>query len=108
MPEIPMDVYESPAEMIIHLPLWWVDKESLNLTLNESLLTIQAQRVQPTVKESLATKLQSCYRWSFEKTVSLPATSFFNGIQSILTPSNILIITIPKVMVPDSVPVTIQ
>jgi HSP20 family molecular chaperone IbpA len=108
MPEIPLDIYESPAEMVVHLPLWWVSKESISLALDANMLTIIAQRTKPSVKESLTSRDQQCYRGSFEKTIAIPSTSFFNGITSTLTPENILIITIPKVMVPKHIPVTVE
>lgn len=108
MPEIPLDIYESPAEMVIHLPLGWVDKKSISLALDSNRLTITAQRTKPSVKESLTPRDQQCYRWSFEKSITIPSTSFFNGIVSTLSPENILIITIPKVMVPKNIPVTVE
>ena len=69
---------------------------------------VTAQRNQPTIKPSLTPTTQSCYRGAFEKRIQLPATSFFNGIQSTLTPENILIITVPKVLIPKHLAVTIE
>ena len=107
-PDIPVDIYDSPAEMVIYLPLWWVMKDSIALGLDEHTLTITADRQAPTPKPTLSPKQQQCYRGTFTKTISLPASSFFNGITSTLTPENILIITVPKVLVPQTVSVTIQ
>lgn len=107
-PDIPLDIYDSPAEMIILLPLWGVDKDSIQLSLDQNRLIITAQRKTPEIKPSLTPLSQQCYRWSFEKKIDIPPTSFFNGIHSRLTPENILIITVPKVMVPESISIDIE
>ena len=32
-PNIPYDMYESPQEVVIVLPLWWVKKESVEVKI---------------------------------------------------------------------------
>ena len=33
--DIPYDIYESPNEVVIIMPLWWVKKESLELKVED-------------------------------------------------------------------------
>lgn len=106
--DIPVDLYDSPTEFVVVMPLWWVDKQSVSLTLSETTLTIKATRTPPKLKDALAPKQQKCFWGSFVKHVTLPANSYFNNIHSTLTPENILIVTVPKVFIPEELTVDIQ
>lgn len=106
--DIPVDLYDSPTEFVVVMPLWWVDKQSVSLTLSETTLTIKAMRTPPKLKDALTPKQQKCFWGSFVKHVTLPANSYFNNIQSTLTPENILIVTVPKVFIPEELVVDIQ
>ncbi len=106
--DIPIDVYNSPTEFVLVMPLGWVDKASISLRLENNFLTIAWRRVSPSFKETLIPKIQWCFWWPFTKRVELPTNSYFNNIQSELTPENILIITVPKVFMPDELSIKIQ
>lgn len=40
-PYVPYDMYESEQEIVIIMPLWWVNKDSLNLKIEDYKLLIQ-------------------------------------------------------------------
>ena len=60
VPSIPYDIYESPQELVIFLPFWWVKKESINLSIRDYKLVISWVRLKPEIKESLIPLKESC------------------------------------------------
>ncbi len=106
--DIPVDVYSSPTEFVIVMPLWWVNKSSVSLKLENTRLTISWLREAPVLKSSLVPQKETCFRWPFQKAVELPANSYFNNIHSELSKDNILTVIVPKVFVPEELVVTIK
>lgn len=106
--EIPVDIYDSATEFVVVMPLGGVEKSSVQLTLEQTQLTISGFRKKPTLKEILLPVAEECYRGSFTKNVELPANSYFNKIHSELTPDNILLVIVPKVIIPEKIMVHIQ
>jgi HSP20 family molecular chaperone IbpA len=105
---IPLDIYESPEEIVIIIPLWWVKKDSLKIRLEKNNLFIKWERTQPKLKETLKPIIQDCYRWEFTKKIELPINIYYDKIHSILTEENILIITVPKIIIPDKIEIKIN
>lgn len=97
---IPMDVYESPREIVIIMPLGWVDKKSIELYFDDFKLHVTGTRVQPLLKEDLTIQQDECYWGGFEQVIHLPPYVYFDRIHSEVTPENILIITVPKALQP--------
>lgn len=105
---VPMDIYDSPQEMVIILPLGGVKKSSIKLQLQGLQLKIIWERLKPQLKVSLVSMQEKCFRGSFTKIVELPWNAVFDSIQSELSPENTLTIIIPKVTVPEEIVVTIK
>jgi HSP20 family molecular chaperone IbpA len=61
-PTIPYDMYESPQEVIIVLPLGGVKKDSLEVKIEEYRILIRGEREKPTIKESFLPIQEECYR----------------------------------------------
>lgn len=61
-PRIPYDVYESPQEIVILLPLGGVKKESIKLSIKDYRLVIIGERNKPKVKDHLIPLKEECYR----------------------------------------------
>ncbi len=97
---IPMDIYESPREIVMIIPLWGVDKKSVELYFDDFQLMIKGVRTMPKLKEDLIIQQDECYRGEFTQTVSLPPYVYFDRIHSEISPDNILIITVPKSLHP--------
>lgn len=97
---IPMDVYESPKEIVLVMPLWWVQKKSIELYFDDFKLIIKWTRVKPKLKEDFAIQQDECYWWEFSQEVQLPPYVYFDRIQSSINVDNVLIVTIPKSMHP--------
>ncbi len=107
MVDVPVDMYASSSEIVIVIPVWWTNKESLSITLDKKSLIIRWERVAPVFKETIVPLQEMCFWWIFEKRVELPDSVYFDKIHSELTPENILIVTVPKIMRPDEIPVNI-
>lgn len=106
--DIPVDLYDSPQEFVVVMPLWWVQKESVQLRLEWGELIIQWERKPMSLKKSLVQTSGSCYRWGFSSRIKLPTSAAFDRIHSQLSPENILTVIVPKVIVPEKIVVEVQ
>jgi HSP20 family molecular chaperone IbpA len=107
-PRIPYDIYESPQEIVILLPLWWVKKESLKLAIKDYRLVITGERIKPKVKDHLIPLKEECYRWPIDQIIDLPPQVYFDKIHSKLTPDNTLQIIVPKALVPEKISLEVE
>ncbi len=105
---IPYDMYESPDEIFVIVPLWGVDKSSLRLTIQDYQLHIAGVRNKIVIKESLSPIKEQCYWWAIQQSIDLPNHVYFDKIHSKLTPDNILQIIIPKVVIPEHIDVLVE
>lgn len=106
--DIPVDIYDSPQECVVIVPVGGVKKNSVALTIEWTTLVIQWERISPSIKPSLVVKSSNCYWGKFVSRVPLPANTAFDRIHSRLNPENILIIVVPKIILPESIPVEIS
>lgn len=106
--DIPMDIYSSNEELVIITPLWGVEKNSISLSLEKTNLVIKWNRNIPNIKDNLLALKQNCFRWNFEKTIELPQNVYFDKIHSKLTNENILIIIVPKIIIPEKIRLEVE
>ncbi|UFX82815.1 Hsp20/alpha crystallin family protein [Candidatus Absconditicoccus praedator] len=106
--DIPMDVYDSDQELVVIIPLGGVLKDSIEIYLEKTTLNIKANRKQPDLKETLQPVQQDCYWGEFSKSIQLPQNVYFDKIYTQLTKENILIITVPKVIIPEKVKIEVD
>lgn len=105
---IPVDMYESKQELVFVIPLWWVEKSSIRLSIEHYKLIITGERVKPDLKEWFASLQEECYRGPITQKIDLPSHILFDKIHSVLTRDNVLIVTLPKYSVPDKIDVLIE
>jgi len=108
IPSIPYDMYESPQEVIIILPLGWVKKESIEVKIENYRIFIHWERLAPQLKESCIPIQEECYRWPIELQIEIPPQVYFDRIHSKLTLDNTLQIIVPKALVPDKIELEVQ
>ena len=60
-PTIPYDMYESPQEVIIVLPLGGVKKESVEVKIEDYRILIKGERNRPKLKENCLPIQEECY-----------------------------------------------
>lgn len=106
--DIPMDVYESWDEIVIVLPLGGVSKNSIEVYLEKTKLIIKADRKQPKLKSSLNPLQQECFWGEFTREIQLPQNVYFNKIHTKMLDWNILMIVVPKVIIPDKMKLDID
>lgn len=106
--DIPMDIYESSKELVVIIPLAWVDKQSLSISMDEYKLTLKGMRNMPKLKDDLLSVKGDCYRWEFSQIIDLPAGIYLDRIHSKITQDNILMIIVPKILAPDRVAIEIE
>ena len=110
MPEIdiPIDIYESTKELVIIIPLAWVDKSSLNIAMDDYKLILKWERNIPKLKDDLLSVKGDCYWGEFTQSIDLPAGIYLDRIHSKITQDNILMIIVPKIITPDRVAIEIE
>lgn len=108
IPHIPYDIFESPQELVIILPLGGVKKESIKLEIKDYRLVITGKRVKPHFKENLIPLKEECYRGEITQIIDLPPQVYFDKIHSKLTPDNTLEIIVPKALVPEKISLEVE
>ncbi|MFA7717956.1 MAG: Hsp20/alpha crystallin family protein [Candidatus Absconditabacterales bacterium] len=108
VPHIPYDIYESPQEIVIILPLGGVKKESIKLEIKDYRLVITGKRIKPQFKENLISLKEECYWGSITQVIDLPPQVYFDKIHSKLTPDNTLEIIVPKALVPEKISLEVE
>lgn len=105
---IPYDVHDTWQEFVIIMPLGWVRKDSIHVALGEQELTIKGERSQPSLKEGSVALNAYCFWGVFQQVVPLPGSINIDQIRSELTPENILLIILPKLIKPEAIVVHIR
>jgi len=108
MPIIPYDIYESPQELVVFLPLWGVKKESLSLSIKDYKLIISWERIKPLIKDNLIPLKESCYWWPIYQEIDLPPQIYFDKIHSKLSADNVLQIVVPKALIPEKIALEVE
>lgn len=105
---IPYDLYESPQELVILLPLWGVKKESIKLEIKDYRLLITGERIKPVIKGEFLPLKEDCYWGNIEQIIDLPPQVYFDKIHSKLTLDNVLQIIVPKALVPEKIDLEVE
>lgn len=108
MVSIPYDLYESQYEILIILPLWWVDKNSVSIRIREHRLIIEWERKAQAIREDFSPVIEDCFRGKIECKIDLPPIIAYQKIHSTLSKENILTIILPKNFIPDAIDVKIE
>lgn len=99
--EIPTDVYESREELVVIVPLGGVAKESIKVRFVDGVLQISGERAAPKLRDGFVPLEQQCYRGVFDKQVPLPASVYHDKVHVECYADNILVVIIPKMIVPE-------
>ena len=107
-PTIPYDMYESPQEVVIVLPLGAVKKDSIEVKIEDYRILIKGIREKPKMKPSCLPIQEECYRGPIELIIDIPPQVYFDKIHSKLTLDNTLQIIVPKALVPEKIDLEIE
>lgn len=108
MPPIPYDMYESDEDILIIIPFWWVEKESISISIQYETITITGDRKKTKLWRNYKTLQEPCYRWPVSLHIDLPPEVRYKEMESKLSIENILTILIPKNIIPDNIPLHIE
>ena len=106
--KIPYDIYESPKEMVVVMPLWWVEKETLDISIKDYRLIVKWLRKNVLLKDDLIPLREDCYWGKIEQVLDLPPQAYFDKIHSKLSSDNVLQIIIPKSIVPEKIQLEVE
>lgn len=94
--QIALDILETDDEMILLAPIGGIDLGDVDLSFNQSVLTIKWKRNKPTMYyDNVEVRNQECHWGKFERSIILPENLDFDTIQASLE-NNLLVITIGK------------
>lgn len=105
---IPYDIYESSNEMVVIMPLWGVNKQSIDISIDDYRLVIKWIRTKIALKDDCVPLKEECYRGALEQKIDLPPQAYFDKIHSKLSIDNILQIVIPKSIVPEKIELEVE
>ena len=105
---IPYDIYESSNEMVVIMPLGGVNKESIDISIDDYRLVIKWVREKIELKDDCVPLKEECYRGELEQKIDLPPQAYFDKIHSKLSIDNILQIVVPKSVVPDKIELEVE
>lgn len=108
LPNIPYDMYESPQEIIVIVPLGGVSKDSLEIRIEDYKLLIKGMRAKRFFKDSCIAIQEECYWWVIELLIDIPPQVYFDKIHSKLTADNTLEIIIPKAIIPEKIQLEVE
>ncbi|MEI6836137.1 MAG: Hsp20/alpha crystallin family protein [Candidatus Falkowbacteria bacterium] len=93
--ELPIDVYQTPREIVIKSTIAGIKPEDLKISLHHDLLTIKGQRkAENNIKEE-DYFYKECYFGSFSRSIILPAEVDSHQVDAVLE-NGLLIITLQK------------
>lgn len=92
--QLALDIYETPADLIVEAPIAGVNAEDLDISIHNDMLTIKGQRNRQCKVERQDLIYQECHWGAFSRTIILPVdvisdridASMKNGILTILLP----------------------
>lgn len=94
--QIAVDILETPYEFLIVAPIAWLDLEDINLSFNDSILTISWHRDKPDIYSwSNIIRNSECFWWKFLRNIILPDNLDFDEIKASME-NNMLMVNIPK------------
>lgn len=93
--QLAIDVYQTPAEIIIKAPIAGVRQEDLDVTITDEQVTIRGERHDLQNETVEGYLVQECYWGSFSRTYSLPIAVDSDRASARLI-NGILTVTIPK------------
>lgn len=93
--QLALDVYQTDDHLILKAPIAGVQKDDLDVSITDELVTIKGVRHDPTGLPSDQYFIQECYWGSFSRSYVLPVSVDSERAQALLR-DGLLTITIPK------------
>ena len=93
--QLSIDVYQTPAEIVVKSTIAGVKPEDIDISINNDMLTIRGKREMQDTIHSNNYLYRECYWGSFSRSVILPVEVEANKIEATLE-NGILTITLPK------------
>ena len=93
--QLSIDVYQTPAEIIVKSTIAGVKPEDIDISINNDMLTIRGKREMQETINNNHYLYRECYWGSFSRSVILPVEVEANKIEATLD-NGILTVTLPK------------
>jgi HSP20 family molecular chaperone IbpA len=93
--QLALDIYQTPADLVIQAPIAGVSHEDLDITIHEDILTIKGLRKRDTEIKTKNMIYQECHWGEFSRSVVLPFDVISDRVEASLK-DGILTIRLPK------------
>lgn len=93
--QLAIDVYQTPADIIIKVPIAGVRQEDLEVSITNDHVTIKGERHDRTADSVESYLVQECYWGSFSRTYPFPVSVDSDRAHAKLV-DGILTVTVPK------------
>lgn len=94
--QVAVDILEDDYEITILAPIAWIALEDIDLSFNNSILSISGFRKKPEIFDSqVQVKNSECFWWKFIRNIILPENLDFDNIKATME-NNLLVIHIKK------------
>lgn len=105
--QIALDIFENKNEFIIIAPIAGIDREDIQIMINEDILVIKGERKYPTKVKEKDFLVKECYFGPFSRAIILPRQADLKQIKALFN-KNILEIKIKKDTSPETKIVEIE
>lgn len=93
--QLALDIYQTPADLVIQAPIAGVSPEDLDITIHEDILTIKGMRKRDKEIKTKDMIYQECHWGEFSRSVVLPFDVISDRVEASLQ-DGILTIRLPK------------
>ena len=93
--QLALDIYQTPADLIVEAPIAGINPEDLDITIHDDILTIKGERKRSRQIKAKDLIYQECHWGNFSRSIVLPFDVVSDRIDAVLK-DGILTIRLPK------------
>ena len=93
--QIALDIVETEKEMVIIVPIAWLDIDDIEIEIKDYILSVKWERKRLPLYSEWEILVEECFFWKFARSIIMPENLDFDAINAVME-NNLLVIRIPK------------
>ena len=93
--QIALDIVETEKEMVIIVPIAWLDIDDIEIEIKDYILSVKWERKKLPLYLEWEVLVEECFFWRFARSIIMPENLDFDAINAVME-NNLLVIRIPK------------